>query len=718
MKKMGKEGGFCPACGKKQEKGALFCEFCGQKLLESDEESNAESNSEKKHSEKEISQKNDSKKKIPENSRLLWKILAGGIAFVLIIAFLVTGFLKNPIHGNREELIYVKDTGLYGIKLNDRKKEPVEYTDRLLTDESEAYRIAGLQFQSWDGTCHFIPEKAGPDGYSLYVQEGKKEAVKLDGGIEGSYRVTADNWIVYKKNGNLYVHDKKEKRKIDSNVRSFYLDKKGENLIWLTIKEKADGERGERCDICFQDIRGKREKKILARGCDSMRTHSDDLNMIFYEKDGILYLVKDQGTSEKLGASVLQVLAMDSGKGTFFYTIQPKTKMKALVEDDMESADAGIRKPDTSEYMVYKRYYWGARYELDQERYNQVASAYREKEKRDEIRQTLKDTDIELPWEELYFYENSESKLVSDKVLDMFYDSDLGTWEEASGVSTILYEERKNTVLNQIKLSGLISRMESEEAEDILQEKLWEEDLEKSAYMVSESGRKNEVDLNGKTVEQIVEDKENEWIYCVLEEVDENTREADQTEIYTFSVKDNDDYGKMKEIKAFDGYAGIIGKNKKGIYYIRNFNQDKMLGDLYFDEKSVLPDISLSANESLGFNSRIPKSEAFFCMTDYNMEDYCVTLAMVNGKETKEIGEEVSRWVAFDEKSVAMLTDYDESRNTYDLKYYNGKETVLLDTDVRYLDTFFQSQKNQQKRQLATGENRIWTILKNFFPGN
>lgn len=712
MEEMGKEGGFCPACGMKQEKDALFCEFCGQKLKESNKESNAE----KEHPEKGLSKYNALIKKFTKKNHLLWKSVTGGIVSILIIGFLVTAFFKSPIHGNQEELFYVKDKGLYGIKLNDRKKEPVEYTDKLLTDESDAYRVTGLQFQSWDGTYHFIPEKAGADGYSLYVKEGKKEQVKLDGGIEGSYQVTADNCFVYMKNGNLYVHNKKEKRKIDSNVRSFYLDQKGENLIWLTRKEKANGEKRIQSDICFQDIKGKREKKILAKECDFIKTYSEDLNMIFYEKGGILYLVRDQGTSEKLGASVLQVLAMDSAKGTFFYTIQPKAKMMALVEDDMEFADGKIRKPDTSEYMVYKSYYGEARYELDQKRYNQVASAYQEKEKRDEIRQTLKDTDIELPWEELYFYKNGESKMVSNRALCLFYDRDTGTGEETFDISTILYEERKDTVLNPLKFSSLISRMKSEEIKDILLEKVWDEDPEKEVHMISENGRNIELDINGISVGQIVEDKENELIYCTLEKKNKDTWKTDQTEIYTLTVKDNDDYGRMKKIKEFDGYAGISGKNKKGIYYIENVNWDEMIGDLYFDEKSVLPDISLTATETFGFNSKIPNSEAFFCMMDYKA--YGSTLVIVNGKETKEIAEDVMGWLALGEKSIAILTNYDESRETCDLKYYNGMETILLDTDVRYLDTFYKSQKNQQKKQLVMKENKIWSILKNFSPGN
>lgn len=98
---------------------------------------------------------------------------------------------------------------------------------------------------------------SGTPTYTLSYVKGKKDPVKIDSGIEGYYRVTEDNKIVYMKNDNLYVSDLKDKTKLASDIDYFYLDKAGKNVMWEV--SNSDGTD----DIYYQDLAQKRIRSRL-----------------------------------------------------------------------------------------------------------------------------------------------------------------------------------------------------------------------------------------------------------------------------------------------------------------------------------------------------------------------------------------------------------------------------------------------------------------------
>lgn len=652
MEEQEREGGFCPSCGKKVEEGSLFCEFCGCKLSDG-----------------------SGGKRPPVKRKYL---LIGAIAAIILAVALISGAIIARLYGNSgrlHEVFYVKDESLYGVDLKDRKKQPVEYTDEFL-DSGASFEDAagfGFQFQNLKGNCYFIPRNVNGDTYSLYIQKRNETAMKLDGGIQGIYKVTNDNRVVYGKNGNLYVNDGKERRKIDSEVSFFQLSQNGESLIWLVAKKENE----VNCyDIYFQDLIGKEEKRKLAGNC-LLWKYSEDLKRIFYIKNEILYLVKDQEKSQKLEKYPEYIIGEDSLNSTFFYTAKSKIKMADLVEDDLETVDSTLKEPDPSDYMVYTHYAYGARYVQDEPRYRQALDDYMEKQDRDDLRRRLRESELDLPWAKLYFYENGDSRLISDKVFGLVKDNSV----RMSKHTYVVYGEANDSQIKKISLSDLIARMkESQSREDsVLSAQCLETVKADAFYLLDRSGTKTELDTGGKEIVQIKGDVKSGLIYCLLKDQDSKETSVRSGEIYTVHMKNGSDFGKMEKLE--EDVFVIVKEKEAGLYYLKDVN-DEGVGELYCNGELILSDVTYGVKD---FRNDIPESEEFLCVSDWNSENRSGSLFLVHGKEVKKIGDTVRDWVPLGKDSVVMLSDYDEKWEMGDLKYYNGKETGLIDTDVRHL---------------------------------
>lgn len=184
------------------------------------------------------------------------------------------------------ELFYVKGTSLYGMDIKAMEKEPVEYTENFTT-ASEVYDVTGYFWKTFhksfvplvtkDGRYHFILEDVEADEssqqlktYTLLYQKDGEKPVRVDNKISGNYVVTDDNRVVYKKNGNLYVSDLTDRKKLDSDIDTFYVSDDGKHVMW-TVASSEDANEGElynwdtrnMCDIYYQDIEQKTEKNVI-----------------------------------------------------------------------------------------------------------------------------------------------------------------------------------------------------------------------------------------------------------------------------------------------------------------------------------------------------------------------------------------------------------------------------------------------------------------------
>ena len=173
--------------------------------------------------------------------------------------------------------------------------------------------LSSVQLLSEDGKYRFIVENVtyGSDYepvYDLYYQRGSKEPERVDSDIEGTYILTDDNQLLYKKNGNLYVSDLKEKEKIDSDVNSFFVDESGKHVLWTVDEGDEFGN-----SIYYQDIAMKEEKTELESNARIM-ARNRDFSKILLNKEGTVYLVRDQGKGEKVAGDCRQHLFRGSGE--------------------------------------------------------------------------------------------------------------------------------------------------------------------------------------------------------------------------------------------------------------------------------------------------------------------------------------------------------------------------------------------------------------------
>ena len=655
---------FCPNCGNKIESSSVFCEFCGYRMDGSQEAPQSYAEEEAPAGKK--------KSKLP--------LIIGGVAAVAVVA--AAGIFALPkvmdmVGGKGKsdiptELMYIKDKGIYGVSLKNSKKKPVEYTDKF-TDSDSLYNAiddfdTGFKLISDDGKYHFIIEDVDSSGtptYTLSYKKGKKESVKIDSGIQGYYRVTEDNKIVYMKNDNLYVSDLKDKTKLASDIDYFYLDKAGKNVMWEV--SNSDGTD----DIYYQDLAQKKDK-IKIDSDSSVIGMSDDLSKIMLRKEDSIYLVKNQGDKEKLVGDVDDVMALDIEKGTFFYTASVDSKVKAMdfVDDDMAAADAQLKEPVRSDYerteTVGSGYFTYERTVVD-DKYYEDMSKYQEKQERDRLREQLKEEEIASPYTELYYYANGEKNLVTSEFMNSisyFYITQADREANKDFGSYLMYTKTNSEEMKKVKLS------EIDYASDVSY--LLSESRDKSVtYCVYAAGKEAEIDLDGKRVGSTMKDAKNNLVYMLLR--DEDADYDDSGDLYSMSLNASD-LGKMEERDSDVDYLELVSKGN--VYYLKDTN-DKNVADLYCNGDSILSDVSVYSVQS------VPGSSAVICISDPNRDKDRGTLTMIKGKKAEKLSDDVNDYYAFGENSVAMLTEYNYDRMKGDLRYYNGKETYMVDTDVR-----------------------------------
>ena len=366
------------------------------------------------------------------------------------------------------------------------------------------------------------------------------------------------------------------------------------------------------------------------------------------------------------------IMALDVEKGTFFYTTSVDSKMKAMdfVDDDLAASDAQIKEPVRSDYERQETtgigYYSYTRTVLDDKYYDDL-SKYQEKQQRDQLRQQLKDEEIESPYTELYYYADGQKNLVTSEFMDSlsyFYITEADREANKNFGSYLIYTKTNAADMKKVKLSEISYIGEIYY--------LMDEARGKSVtYCVYAGGKEAELDLDGKKLGSTRKDAKNNQVYMLIK--DEDADYEDGSDLFSMSLNASD-LGKMEERDSDVNSLELVSNGN--VYYLKDTN-DKNVGDLYCNGDSVLSDVSVYSVQS------VPKSSAVLCISDPNKDKNRGTLTLVKGKKAEKLAEDVNDYYAFGENSVAMLTEYNYDRMKGDLKYYNGKEAYLIDSDVR-----------------------------------
>lgn len=179
---------------------------------------------------------------------------------------------------------------------------------------------AAIQFSADGKSIYYLTAKEEGNGFDLYVQPFMKEGeIQLLEKDVVNFTVTKDGKIVYMKSDNsLYVRNGEDFTRLSMNAQNFYTDDKGKNLLWVEPEESGNG----KCQFYYVDLALKKDSKKLQGGVDFLRYVSDDLNVLYFEKDGNLYRIKKQGEKEKIASDIEEyyTYSYDSEHDSFYYT--------------------------------------------------------------------------------------------------------------------------------------------------------------------------------------------------------------------------------------------------------------------------------------------------------------------------------------------------------------------------------------------------------------
>ena len=134
------------------------------------------------------------------------------------------------------------------------------------------------------------------------------------------------------------------------------------------------------------------------------------------------------------------------------------------------------------------------------------------------------------------------------------------------------------------------------------------------------------------------------------------------------------DRGKLEEIDdAEDGE--LLLACEKGLYYLKD-KYDYFSGDLYFNGEEIATDVH--------YANKIGDTEMISFISDFDKEERSGTLYIKNGKNIKQVAEDVYFHECIEDGSAIFITDYSQESGEGDLMYFDGKKLRKLDSDVRF----------------------------------
>lgn len=646
---------FCPNCGKVLEMGALFCEYCGYRLDEA------------------------TKGKEKKGKRFIKKKVFIGIgalaALGIIVGILIPKireFIPAKIDETVSEIFYVKDKGIYGVSLKDLEQKPVEYTNDLAKRNDIVDAAGGIRsfpMISKDKKYHFIIEDYSKDedgnSFTLYCKDEKNKKVKIDSGIQ-DYRVTENNNIFYEKNGNLYVSDLKEKKKVASDISSFWFDKEECNVFWDVRNEDS-------YDLYYQNASLNGEKVKLASEYDYGYS-KDDTNKILYRKNDSIYIIQNLEETEKLVGDVEAFRSSDMDNLSFYYWIEAdKNTLSDYIIDDLVEQDSVMEEPNQADYEREETSgsgVWTYRRTVIDDSFYSIQEEYRKKQCRDELRAQMEDYEME-PMYLLYYSENGEEKKFSGYTAEFkCYDSinEESRKSNAEYKGFVIYSKFQMDDLKKVKMSELEDDLNVDELYNRVKTMI----QAASSYYLTVGGEEIELDIDDTQMESFKyrPDPKNNQVFLRL------GWSEDHNTLISVDLS-NENFGNIieRDEDIIFCSSSILEGN---VYYYKDYNGEKRVGDLYRNGELILEDASYVMN--------IKDSDSILCFQDYNNEKERGTLMLVKQDGATKISDDVydgyGSILAINDHSIAMLSDFSDKHKKGDLKYFDGKETYLIDTDV------------------------------------
>lgn len=403
--------------------------------------------------------------------------------------------------------------------------------------------------------------------YCRNVKKPKEEPIKIASDVT-SYNVNKDGTkVIYlNEEGGLYSHDLKDSEKIASDVTEFYVDEDLEKVGFL----KSDG---------GYYLHNKDNEKI-ASDIESIEHVSDDLSVIYYEKEEGLYRQsEDEEDPTKISSDICAVQNIyDSGE--IYYTKEDTLELNLsdYVIDDMAEADQALTEPEYPDYPDYSDYDSDEEYDEAVEayedawdEYDDASDLYYEKELRDELRESLQDSTIDVEVYSLYYYDGKESVALSKNLTSNSY-----YLSYAQDSPVIMYKEYNQDTSAGVKLSEIESTYEVEN--------LVRENLESTAISYVAIGEQTSM-LEQKNATQIQFSSDGKELFYVEDLADDE----ESGDLYKANISEK---GVQKlEFVDEDVYPYLLRQVDNNLIYFKNYDSNNNRGDLWVDGKEVDSDV-------------------------------------------------------------------------------------------------------------------------------
>ena len=592
-----------------------------------------------------------------------------GVGVLLAVAAVLVYFFVFKKDKLPSFALYVKDEQLVYSKFTD--KTTFELTDKLLTDDLELEDLMDTYYDSviqtdQDGKRIFFPDRFSEENldeeydrvesFNLYYRDVKKagsEPVKVDSDVEDYIINYTGTKVLYKKEGNLYIHDLENKEKIDNDVWSYFYSPDLSKVVY-TIEDDETGE-----ETLYYWEEGQDESQRLTDEIRYVEYVTEDFSTVYYiksngsESDSSETLYKfdiKNDKSEKIASDIYVVCAIyDSGE--IYYTQEKELvsdPMSDWIIDDKKDSDAKMTQPEypfSSDYSTYSAY------EAAKEYYDDVLwPAWEEKVNRDSLREQIARETLTISAYTLCYYDGEDSKEIAD--LKYGY-ADAQAWDAPVIAVTVLNEVN----LQQVKLS------EIESVWDVRYE-VMDADVGSVALVI---GNKL-VYLKHEDADDISFVKDGSLAYYSTD----YSEEEETYDLYKVSIS-GDKLGKAERVDSnVEAYAVLLNGS---VLYTKNTEEteEERSSDLYMDGKKIDSDV---------VGMRPQKDGTVLYVTDMDTDEECATLKCYKkGKKTK-IADDVYTYNALPNGDILYLTDYDLEDMEGELYRYSGKKSKKLDDEV------------------------------------
>ncbi len=644
------EAVFCPNCGTQTTSDTAFCPNCGTTL-------NAEATPATEAPVAEAAAPafaipKVQLPKLPFNlTKKLIAMVCSGVALVVVVAILFSTIFTG---GNGNFALYIKEKELFYSGLSGK---PFQVTTDLVDMDGVSNGMIASNLDdlvdtqiSKDGKTIFFMDKYDGSGATLYVRtinKPKKEAVKIDSNVT-SYQITPSGKLVtYKKDGNLYQHNLKDKEKIASDVSDFCVSEDGKKLFF------TDDEG----DLYFKQ-KGK-DKEKLDSEISSLQFVNEKFNTVYYTKEDTLYKKVVGKDKVKIASDVSSVITVyESGEMYFVKDNSEDVTLMDYVEDDMKAADAAMVEPEYPEYpdISYSDYSsfdeYDAAYDaaLDEyyaarDEYYDAVDEWYDKEDRDELREELKDATVEITIKQLYYFNGKKETLVSGSYTD---------WEDlAYEAPVIVFSSCEQKEVEKVKLSEIDSVRDIEGMID---------DALDSSSSASVAVKDAVTAIDDEYANDFTVDQKGKNIYFCGEADDEGN-----ADLYKMTVSGK----KVSDPKSYDSDVYGYSVTEKGdVLYYKDADMEDYCAELYLNKKSIDSDVDIWSAELLEDGKILYTS------------DESLKIATKGGKATT-IADDVEDYTVAPDGKIIYLADYSEKNSKGTLFVYSGgKKSKQIDDDV------------------------------------